>query len=122
MEALNRQIVLAARPVGVPKESDFHLVESPIPRPRPGEVLVRAQLLSVDPYMRARMRQNGGYAWGLELGEVITGGIVGGVIESNDPRLASGDVVAGMRGWQEYAIAPAKALRRIDPAVAPVST
>ena len=122
MEEVNRQIILAARPAGLPKEADFRLVESEMPRARPGEVLVRSLFLSVDPYMRGRMRSNGSYARAVELGEVITGGIVGRVIESNDPRLGSGEVVEGMLGWQEYATAPAKALRRVDPQVAPIST
>jgi|SRR5579871_190885 len=122
MEGLNRQIVLVGRPVGLPKESDFRMVESGVPRPRPGEVLVRSLFLSVDPYMRGRMRGNGGYARGIEPGEVMTGGIVGRVVESNDPRVGSGEIVEGMLGWQDYATAPAKALRRIDPGVAPIST
>ncbi|PWT98105.1 MAG: NADP-dependent oxidoreductase [Terriglobia bacterium] len=122
MEGVNRQIVLAERPVGAPKESDFRLVESPIPDPGPGEVLVRTVFLSVDPYMRGRMRQNGGYARSLDLGEVMIGGVVGTVVESHDPRVGVGDVVEAALGWQEYAVAPAKALRRIDPAVAPIST
>src|SRR5215469_3115050 len=109
MERVNREIVLAARPVGLPRESDFRLVEAPMPKPRPGEVLVRALYLSVDPYMRGRMRQNGSYARAVEIGEVMVGGIVGQVVESNDPRLGVGDLVEGMLGWQEYAIAPTKA-------------
>jgi NADPH:quinone reductase len=121
MDTVNRQIVLAARPFGLPKESDFRLVESPVPQPRPGEILVRGLYLSVDPYMRGRMRQNGSYTRGVDIGEVMVGGIAGRVVESNDPRLASGDLVEGMLGWQDYATAPAKALRRIDPAVAPIS-
>jgi NADPH:quinone reductase len=122
MNGVNRQIVLAARPVGFPKESDFRLVESPLPRPRPGEVLVRALYLSVDPYMRGRMRQNGSYAHSVDIGEVMVGGIVGRVVESNDPRLGEGDLVEGMLGWQEYAIGTAKALRHIDANVAPAPT
>jgi NADPH:quinone reductase len=122
MDGVNRQIVLAARPVGSPKETDFRLVESPLPKPRPGEVLVRALYLSVDPYMRGRMRQNGSYTHSVEIGEVMVGGIVGRVVESNDPRLAEGDLVEGMLGWQDYAIGTAKALRRVDPTVAPVPT
>jgi len=122
MEGVNRQIVLASRPVGLPKESDFRLVESPVPKPRPGEVLVRTLFLSVDPYMRGRIRENGGYARRTELGEVMTGGIVGRVVESNDPRIGSGELVEGMLGWQDYATAPAKALRKVNPAIAPIST
>ncbi len=122
MDGVNRQILLVSRPVGMPQESDFRLVETPVPRPGPGEALVRTLFLSVDPYMRGRMRANGSYARGLDVGEVMIGGIVGRVVESNDPRIASGEVVEGMLGWQDYATAPAKLLRRIDPAVAPIST
>jgi hypothetical protein len=119
---MNRQIILAARPVGMPKDSDFRLVESPIPRPEGGEVLVRALYLSVDPYMRGRLTGVTTYARGLDLGDVIVGGVVGRVLQSNDPRHAEGDIVEGMLGWQEYAVAPAKALRKIDPEAAPLST
>ena len=122
MEGQNRQIVLSARPSGMPKEGDFRLVEAPVPRPGPGEALVRTLYLSVDPYMRGRMRPNGSYARGLDIGEVMTGGIVGRVVESNDPRVGSGEIVEAMLGWQDYATAPAKHLRRIDPGAGPIST
>jgi hypothetical protein len=119
---MNRQITLAARPVGMPKESDFRLEESPMPRPGGGEVLVRALYLSVDPYVRSRLTGVTTYARGLDLGEVIVGGVVGSVLESNDPRYAPGDTVEGMLGWREYAVAPAKSLRKIDPAAGPISS
>jgi NADPH:quinone reductase len=123
MEGQNRQIILAARPAGMPKEGDFRLVESPVPRPGPGEALVRSLYLSVDPYMRGRMRATAAsYARPLDVGEVIVGGIVGRVVESNDPRIGSGELVEATLGWQDYATAPAKYLRRIDPGVGPIST
>ena len=122
MDVVNRQVLLASRPVGMPRESDFQMVESPLPRPRPGEALVRALYLSVDPYMRGRMRGTPSYARPVDVGEVMVGGVVGRVIESHDPRLAEGELVEGMLGWQDYAVAPAKNLRRIDPSVAPIST
>jgi NADPH:quinone reductase len=106
----------------MPRESDFRLVESPIPTPGPGEALVRALYLSVDPYMRGRIGGQNGYAKPVETGSVIVGGVAGQVVESNDPRLATGDYVEGQLGWQEYAVAPAKTLRKIDPRQAPVST
>lgn len=106
----------------MPLEKDFELRETPLPRPGSGEVLVRGLFLSVDPYMRGRMDGAPGYAKPIEIGELMGGGVVGQVMESNDPRLAPGDFVEGMLGWQEYAVAPAKALRRIDAALAPVST
>src|ERR1039457_4790023 len=78
MPTLNRQITLAARPVGMPKDSDFRLEESPMPVPGGGEVLVQALYLSVDPYMRGRLTGVTTYARGLDLGEVIVGGVRGG--------------------------------------------
>jgi NADPH-dependent curcumin reductase CurA len=119
---MNRQITLAARPVGMPKASDFRIVESPLPNPGRGEVLVRTLFLSVDPYMRGRLTGVTTYARGLDLGDVIVGGVAGRVLESKDPRCAPGDIVEGMLGWQEYAAAPAKSLRRIDPAAGPISS
>ncbi len=122
MPTINRQITLAARPVGMPKESDFRIVESPLPNPGRGEVLVRTLYLSVDPSMRGRLTGVTTYARGLDLGDVIVGGVAGRVLESKDPRCTPGDIVEGMLGWQEYAAAPAKSLRRIDPAAGPISS
>jgi NADPH-dependent curcumin reductase CurA len=119
---MNRQITVAARPVGMPQPSDFRLEESPMPSPGGGEVLVQALYLSVDPYMRGRLTGVTTYARGLELGEVMVGGVVGRVLESNDPRCSAGDIVEGMLGWQEFGVAPAKSLRRIDPADGPISS
>ncbi|HWB87428.1 MAG TPA: NADP-dependent oxidoreductase [Bryobacteraceae bacterium] len=122
MSGVNRQIVLASYPEGMPRESDFRLEQTPLPEPGAGEALVRVQYLSVDPYMRGRISGRKTYARSTEIGEVMIGGAVGQVERSNDPRLAAGDVVEGMLGWQEYAVAPAKTLRKIDPEAAPVST
>src|SRR3954452_3006643 len=118
----NRQITLASRPTGMPKVSDFQLVESERPRPSGGEVLVQTMLLSVDPYIRGRLSGVTTYVRGLDIGEVIGSGVVGRVVESSDPRLATGDIVEGMLGWQDFAVASAKRLRKIDPADAPIST
>ena len=98
---MNRQITLAARPTGLPKESDFRLVESTIPTPGPGEVLTRTLYLSVDPYMRGRMNDAKSYAAPVEIGGVMVGGTVGRVEQSNDPDFQPGDIVAGNAGWQD---------------------
>src|SRR6185436_19860838 len=119
---LNRQVVLAERPAGMPKVSDFRLVDSPLPKPGAGEAMVRAIYLSVDPYMRSRMTGQTTYARGLVPGDVMVGGVVGRVVESNDPRIAIGDIVSGMLGWQDYAVAPVKQLRKVDPNAAPITT
>jgi len=120
MPSVNHQITLVSPPVGIPKESDFRLVEGPIPRAGAGEALVRALYLSVDPYLRQRL--NGVIARAVHPGDVIIGGVVGQVVESNDPRVAKDDIVEGMLGWQEYAVAPAKSLRKLDPGAAPITT
>ncbi len=122
MAAVNRQITLAARPVGFPKVSDFQLVYSPVPSPVAGDVLVRSVYLSLDPYMRGRMNDAESYARPVAIGEVMTGGAVGFVVESRDPAFRSGDAVEGMLGWQEYAVAQARDLRKVDPVLAPIST
>jgi NADPH-dependent curcumin reductase CurA len=122
MATMNRQITLAARPVGFPKESDFKLVESPLPTPGPGQMLVRALYLSVDPYMRGRMSSAKSYAASVELGDVMTGGVVGQVVESHHPQFAAGEIVEGMFGWQQYAASDGKGVRKVDPKLAPIST
>jgi hypothetical protein len=119
---MNRQITLAARPTGFPKESDFRLIESPTPEPGPGEALVRTLYLSVDPYMRGRMNDAKSYARPTQIGEVMVGGTVGRVEQSKDPNMRLGDIVAGNGGWQDYWVATGKDLRRLDPSAAPIST
>ena len=120
--ASNRQITLAARPEGFPKESDFALVEGDAPSPGPGEVLVHSQWLSLDPYMRGRMSTARSYAKPTEVGEPMTGQAVGEVVESQDPRFEPGDLVVGQFGWQDYAVARGGALRKLDPDLAPPQT
>ncbi|HLI11128.1 MAG TPA: NADP-dependent oxidoreductase [Alphaproteobacteria bacterium] len=118
----NRRILLASRPKGEPRESDFKLVEAPMPEPQEGELLVRALYLSLDPYMRGRMSDRASYAAPAQIGEVMVGGAVGRVVASRNERFATGDIVEGMLGWQDYAISNGKGLRKIDPALAPIST
>lgn len=122
MESINRQFVLAARPTGFPKESDFNLVESPVPSPQAGEFLVRAHYLSVDPYMRGRMNDVKSYAKPVQIGEVMTGGVVGEVVESKHDKFKTGDIVSGQFGWQEFATSDGAGVRKVDPNLAPIST
>lgn len=102
--------------------SDFNLVYTPLPSPAAGEVLVRSIYLSLDPYMRGRMNEAGSYARPVAIGEVMAGGAVAFVEESADPSFRAGDAVAGMLGWQEYAVVQGRALRKIKPSLAPIST
>ena len=121
MATENRRIVLASRPVGVPKPSDFQLERAPIPAPADGECLVRSHYLSVDPYMRGRISGRKSYAEPVGIGEVIVGAAVGEVLESRSDRVAAGQFVTGALGWQEHSCVPAKALRVVDPDAAPLS-
>jgi NADPH:quinone reductase len=115
----NRAVTLAERPVGFPKESDFSFKEAEIGEPGPGEVLVKALYLSVDPYQRGRMSEARSYAKSLELGDVITSQTLGEVVESNDGRFEPGDLVVGQLGWQEYAVARGGTLRKLPPDLDP---
>jgi NADPH-dependent curcumin reductase CurA len=122
MPATLRQFRLAARPVGLPQESDFNLVESPIPALQPNEVLVKTLYLSVDPYMRGRMTGVRTYADPVNIGDVMVGGAVGEIIESRSTGFQPGDFVAGYWGWQDHAVASASWLQKLDPQLAPIST
>ncbi|MBL8231552.1 MAG: NADP-dependent oxidoreductase [Bryobacterales bacterium] len=122
MPEINKQILLAARPVGFPKPSDFQLAEAPMPSPSDGEFLIGASYLSVDPYMRGRMSDAKSYAEPVKIGEVMTGGVVGKVLASRHPKFQEGDYVAGQFGWQQFAISNGKGVRKVDPALAPIST
>ena len=121
-EPINRQIVLASRPVGKPQPSDFKLQESSIPLPQDGEVLCKTRYLSLDPYMRGRMSSSKSYAAPVEINGVLTGGTVGEVIESKFAELQAGDIVFGYGGWQDYWVLKGKSLNKVDPEVAPIST
>jgi len=122
MSKTNRQITLAARPSGYPKLSDFKLLTPPVPTPQEGQILVQTLYLSVDPYMRGRMNEGRSYAAGVQIDEVMTGGIVGKVIDSKHSDFQEGDIVQGNLGWQEFGISDGGDLRKIDPDLAPIST
>jgi NADPH-dependent curcumin reductase CurA len=117
---VNREIRLAARPVGFPKDSDFELAETPIPEPADGEILVRNVYISVDPYMRSRMNDTKSYVPSFRIGEPMTGGAVGQVLESRHDAVSRGDWVNTMMGWREYYVADGSAVMKIDPGLAPV--
>ena len=119
---MNRRILLEARPVGLPKETDFRLEEAPLPRPGAGEFLVRTLFLSIDPYMRGRIDDKPSYAPPVPLGDVMIGGVVGEVVESDHPDFAPGDIVEGRIGWQAYGVSDGEGMRKVDPDLAPVST
>jgi len=116
-----QQMTLAARPVGAPKDSDFALVEKPLPIPAEGEVLVRLHAFSLDPYMRGRMDDAKSYAAPVPIGGVMEAGGVGEVIASQSPHFTVGDMAFGMFGWASHGCLPANQLRKLDDTL-PTST
>jgi NADPH-dependent curcumin reductase CurA len=122
MSSVNRQFVLASRPTGLPEEANFKLIETPIPEVKDGEFLARAMYISVDPYMRGRISQAKSYAAGVEIGGLMVAGGIARVVESKNANFAVGDIVDPYMGWQEYVISNGRGLRKLDPAIAPVST
>lgn len=114
MPAINRQIRLAARPVGLPDDSSWQLTEEPVGSPGEGEVLVQTLCLSLDPAMRGWMNDVRSYIPPVGIGEVMRAAGVGRVIASGDPRFSEGDYVSGVPGVQEYAVLPAEGLLPVD--------
>lgn len=117
-----RRIVLANRPDAEPVESDFRIEEVEVPELDPGQALVRVIYLSLDPYMRGRMRDGLSYAPPVAIGAPMTGGAVGEIVASKNESLAVGDIVEGRFNWQEYAVSNGADARKIDPNLAPIST
>src|ERR1700730_15445768 len=118
----NKQILLASRPAGMPTLDNFSIVDAEVPEPKDGEGLLQTRFLSVDPYMRGRMRDQRSYVPPFALNEVIVGGVVAEVIESRAPAFQPGDIVTGMLGWRLYSVARAGEIRKVDPNIAPVTT
>ncbi len=120
----NTKIVLKSRPVGMPEPENFDIITTPAPVPGDNEMLVKTLWLSLDPYMRGRMSDRESYAKPLEIGDVITGGIVGEVVDSNAEGFPVGTIVSAMHGWQSLAVAKPEDFRlfKVDPDLAPIST
>jgi NADPH-dependent curcumin reductase len=116
----NRQFKLISRPVGLVKRGDFEFATVPVVEPGPGQVLVKVQYISLDPAMRGWMNEGRSYIPPVGLGEVMRAGGIGQVVASNDPSLAVGDTVTGLTGVQDYAVARAKEMTKVDPRLAPL--
>ncbi len=118
----NRQILLATRPNGMARLSDFDIVERDIPTPKEGEVLLRNMLISMDPYQRNLMGNGSSELPPMDLGTPMSGPTVAVVEESNNPDFSKGDFVQTWTGWQDYAVSDGSDLRKLDPDAAPLST
>jgi hypothetical protein len=102
---MNRRWLLAGYPEGMPTLENWTLDRQPVPDPGPGQILVKAKWLSVDPYMRGRMSPSANYTKGAAIGEVMQGGGVGEVVASNHPAWKVGEIAESMAfGWQEWSV------------------
>ena len=117
-----QRIVLASRPKGKVSETDFRLERTEVPKPEPGQLLLRTQYLSLDPYMRWRMDDAQSYAAATALGEVMPGESIAEVAESRHPDYAKGEIVLAQTGWQTHCLSDGKGVHKINPADAPVTT
>jgi NADPH-dependent curcumin reductase CurA len=120
VDAVNRQFRLAARPVGLPTQSDWELTTDRVPEPGEDQVVVKVEYLSLDPAMRGWMNEGRSYIPPVGIGEVMRAIGAGRVVVSNSSELAVGDYVTGVFGVQEYAVAGARGLTKVDPALAPL--
>ncbi|HEY9576788.1 MAG TPA: NADP-dependent oxidoreductase [Pseudobacillus sp.] len=117
----NREILLVKRPDGEPTDEHLSIQEAAIPELSDGDVLVRLLYVSVDPYMRGRMNEGKSYVEPFKLNQPIAGGAIAEVIESQSDQLQTGDIVTGSLPWREYTAVAAESVRKIDPALGPVT-
>ena len=122
MKDSGHQIVLAARPQGAPRPSDFRLEEVAIPAPGEGEVLLAVRYLSLDPYMRGRMDDRKSYSAPTPIGGVMEGDVVAQVVLSRNAAYEIGDHVVARLGWRSHAVSDGTGLIRLDERFSPVST
>jgi NADPH-dependent curcumin reductase len=120
LELVNHQFRLAARPVGLPKASDWSYAEEPVAQPGEGQVLVKVRYISLDPAMRGWMNEGRSYIAPVAIGEVMRALAAGEVIASNHANIAVGDEVTGLFGVQEYALASGDAVMKVDTERAPL--
>jgi NADPH-dependent curcumin reductase CurA len=120
--AINRQIVIARRPVGHATPDDFNLISKPVPSPAVGEVLIRNLLISLDPYQRSLMGNASSELPPLDIGQPMVGPTVAIIEQSRNADFAVGDPVVSWSGWQEYALSDGSDLRKIEAGIAPLST
>lgn len=110
----NRQIKLASRPHGAPTVDNFEMATSEMPKANDGQMLLRTVYLSLDPYMRGRMSDAESYADPLQVGDVMLGGTVAQVVESNIDKFAVGDLVVSNSGWQDYSVSDSEGVLKLD--------
>lgn len=116
----NKQLLLQKRPVGLPTEDTWKLVQSDIPKPKDGEILIQCEYVSLDPAMRGWLDDRRSYIPPVQIDEVMRAGGVGKVIESNHPEFKVGEFVYGQTGVQQYIATNGKGYHKVDPNLAPL--
>jgi hypothetical protein len=116
-----RQVLLIARPKGMPSPADFSLRTAALPDLKEEEVLIKTLYLSVDPYMRLMMQDSSLYRIPFPLNQPLSGGAVGEVIESKHSLFSPRDIVFGFLNWADYSVISGDTLKKIDPHLAPIS-
>ena len=116
----NKQLLLQKRPIGLPEKDTWKLVETEIPSPKDGEILVQCEYVSLDPAMRGWINEGKSYIAPVELNDVMRSGGVGKVIESKNATFNVGDYVYGQTGVQQYILTDGKGYHKVDPSLAPL--
>lgn len=118
---MNKKIVLKSRPEGIPTQDNFEFKEEEKPTPEEGEVLLKTKYVSVDPYLRGRMRDVASYIEPFKLNEPVQSGIIAEVVESKNESFKTGDYVNGMLQWKQFQTSNGKGLQKVDESKAPLS-
>lgn len=118
---MNKIIKLKRRPVGKPSLEDFEFQSENMPGAAPNEILLKTRYVSVDPYLRGRMRDEKSYIEPFVVGEPVESGIIAEVIESNNPNFNKGEFVSGMLKWKEFQTVTGVGLNKVDPDKAPLT-
>ncbi len=117
---MNKIILLKSRPTGKPTLNDFEFAEEEMPKPKEGELLLKAKYASVDPYLRGRMRDEKSYIEPFKVGEPLESGIIAEVIESNNKNFKKGEFVNGMLKWKQFQTSNGNGLNKVDREKAPL--
>lgn len=118
---MNKTIYLKSRPSGIPTLNDFEFKEENKPNPEEGEILLKSKYISVDPYLRGRMRSGESYIEPFKVNEPIESGIIAEVVSSNNPNFKEGDFVNGMLQWKQYQVNKGAGLNKVDKNAAPLT-
>lgn len=119
---MNKQVVLRNRPVGMPDESTWELISTPVPTAAEGQVVIKNHYISLDPAMRGWLDDRKSYIPPVAIDDVMRAGSIGEVIESNNGKFEVGDFVTGWGGVQQYSVSDGDMYYKVDPNLAPLPT